>query len=459
MEAQLTQTLIELPASVVFGATAIAFAGLYFGAVLGQALWWRILGPLGYGAVISERQPKPGQIRQEIRLSLISILVFAGYGLVVQGALATGLIELRMSGGIGRACLDIVLIVLWNDLHFYLCHRLLHGRWLMAHVHAQHHASRVPTPYSTYSFHWFEALLLGSVMVTGLALHDFHIAAVILLPVISIATNVVGHGNRELIPCDPESSLLGMARRHVDHHELVHGNFGFLFASLDRFFGTEIRSPGRPPRAPAWSLPKLPMQDHKLAVGSVVLLLTAGSYGLTNHLPLSPTVLELGKIDRLLPVLPWTAWIYASYPLLFVAVFFKERCPDTLSRYMLATLAVNFASNLIFVTFPTAIDRSAFVFPGANAGASAALLAWIQSWDQPVNCLPSLHVCTSFLSALVLWRRDRTWFPPALLWALAIAISTMTTKQHLFIDVVTGVGLACLGYWAMFIAAAPISEP
>ena len=60
----------------------------------------------------------------------------------------------------------------------------------------------------------------------------------------------------------------------------------------------------------------------------------------------------------------------------------------------------------------------------------------------PVNCLPSMHVCMSFVAAaclsLVYGRVGR-----ALVWAwfVAICYSTMATKQHYFVDLIAGFAL------------------
>jgi membrane-associated phospholipid phosphatase len=79
--------------------------------------------------------------------------------------------------------------------------------------------------------------------------------------------------------------------------------------------------------------------------------------------------------------------------------------------------------------------------------------------DTPANCCPSLHVSTAFLTAFIfidssseggVRRERRGYLAIYLVWAFAIAVSTLTTKQHYLVDVVTGFVLALAHYWVFF---------
>ena len=203
------------------------------------------------------------------------------------------------------------------------------------------------------------------------------------------------------------------------------------------------------PSAPSkiWTLPCLLSNASKYWVGLFFLVLNMTLYSLTNQIPdkglafLTPTF-----IDEAIPLIPWTAWIYASYPLLFLLVYASERDNKQLSRYLYAALAVNLISEAIFILWPTAIDRSLFPIPGDQGELSVGLMHFIRKADNAGNCFPSLHVSTSLLSAFALWRHGSKRFVFALVWAVAIALSTMTTKQHFFVDVVSGAILAAAAY-------------
>ena len=190
--------------------------------------------------------------------------------------------------------------------------------------------------------------------------------------------------------------------------------------------------------------PALVDERQKLVGGTAVLLATATLYGLNNHLHLrEPALLPVTWLDRSVPVAPWTVWVYFSYPLQFVAAFFAEPSRRRLNRWLWSVLAVNLVSNVVFLLWPTTIQR-----PEVSAtGLTAAAFARLHAIDTPASCLPSLHVSTAFLASLVFFRRGAARFALFFAWAAAIALSTLTTKQHHAVDVVAGLGLATAAWW------------
>lgn len=195
------------------------------------------------------------------------------------------------------------------------------------------------------------------------------------------------------------------------------------------------------------TLPTLVTPRTKYLAGTVVLLLTAGLYAATNRLQLgTPTPLPLTAVDQAVPLMSWAVWVYAAYPLLFVLTFVFEHDARRLDRWMWATLFVNVASNAVFVVWPTTLDRAAFAPPSDAGPWTTAVLEWFRALDAPTNCFPSLHVSTAYLSSFVAWRRDWRRFALAFAWANAIALSTLSTKQHYLVDVVAGFGLAVVAY-------------
>lgn len=222
----------------VFAAVALGFAAIYL-SFAGSAwlLTRRILPRLGIGEVIDERPTLPGQIGFEIRQALVAVLVFAGYGLATVAAEHAGFVTIRWVETPLTFARDLALFFLWNELHFYVVHRLMHTRVLLRHVHAVHHRSVVPTPFSTFSLHWFEALALSSVMLAWLLLFPLGIGTVLLFPAVSLALNTIGHLNYALIRHARSEDLLAGCRRHTSHHTRS-GNYGFYLPWLDRLFGT-----------------------------------------------------------------------------------------------------------------------------------------------------------------------------------------------------------------------------
>ena len=225
--------------SVVAVGTAY-FAVLYF--ATGGFTWWltrRVLPALHWGRVLDPRSLLPGQLRRELRESAGSILIF-GVGLLLPwGLLRLGWAKLATDASLLQVACEIAALFLWNELHFYANHRLLHTAPLRR-FHGDHHRSHVATPWSTYALHPVEALLLGSVPIIPMLLHDFSFAALFCLPVFSIVLNNLGHSNYELTRRPSARGPLGASRRHHLHHACYHGNYGFLLEVFDRRAGSVL---------------------------------------------------------------------------------------------------------------------------------------------------------------------------------------------------------------------------
>jgi sterol desaturase/sphingolipid hydroxylase (fatty acid hydroxylase superfamily) len=230
-----------LPLGAIFAATTVGFSLLYFG--LGAAthvLVTRVLPARGVGRPISDRPLAAGQIGREMRESLWSIVIFGGFGvLTAAGVRARWWDVVLWRSPLGIAA-EVGFLVLWNDVHFYIIHRILHTRWLFQRFHRAHHRAIRPTSFSTYAMHPVEAFLLGTVMVVVQPFHDFSLPAILIFPFLSMMLNNIGHANYDFSPSVGLWHPLAGARRHEAHHHHVHGNYGFLLPALDRWLATEI---------------------------------------------------------------------------------------------------------------------------------------------------------------------------------------------------------------------------
>ena len=220
--------------------TLISFTLLYFISAVGGNTLARWLSRQNQGEFIHSQQPSTKQIGQEIRRSLVSIFVFALLAIPVQIAYSQQLIHINWAVHWPTLIPEITVLFIWNEFHFYVSHRLLHLPWLFKRVHYQHHRSLVPTSYSTYSFHWFEASLLGTVIYLPLLLYPFQYLALLSLPLFSILLNTLGHWDFDLAPQKPASHWLKFSFRHSQHHQKVRGNYGFFLPHFDQLFHTKV---------------------------------------------------------------------------------------------------------------------------------------------------------------------------------------------------------------------------
>lgn len=232
---------VESPLWLVYAATVFYFVLLYFGfALLGEFLSKHFLPQKGIGISLSKEENEPKQKRKEIRYSLVSIAVFGFFGILPRIFYDLGFVSIKWDINWKVLPLELIAVFLWNDLHFYCCHWLLHRKYFFKKVHYIHHQSYSPTAYSTYSFHWVEALLLSTVMIIPMFIYDFCYLTLLLLPAMSIFINTLGHWNYDLFP-DKKNKIYKFSSHHSLHHTKVRGNYGFFLSVFDELFGTELK--------------------------------------------------------------------------------------------------------------------------------------------------------------------------------------------------------------------------
>lgn len=235
--------ILEFNLWIIFLGTFLFFSLLYFVAsFLGLFFSHFILPLVKLGKPIDLRPLTWKQQWKEITYSLVSIVVFGLLGVLTKLLIDYKIITVIWEVNWLLFPIEIILLFLWNELHFYIIHRLLHTKWLYRKVHVIHHRSIPPTPFSTYSFHYLEALMLGSVMIMAMLMYSFSFLALVLLPIMSILLNVMGHFNYDIFPNKSLEHILSFSRRHSLHHSDVNGNFGFLLPHFDQLLKTHIDS-------------------------------------------------------------------------------------------------------------------------------------------------------------------------------------------------------------------------
>jgi membrane-associated phospholipid phosphatase len=156
-------------------------------------------------------------------------------------------------------------------------------------------------------------------------------------------------------------------------------------------------------------------------------------------------------LDRLIPLAPVWAPVYGSLFLLVILPVFVVHQPDLVRRTVNAYLAIWLLACVIFIVYPTATPRPPQL---AGEGFFAWMLRAIYSADVKYNCFPSLHVAQSYLSALACYRVNRGVGLGAGAWATLVALSTLFTKQHYVLDVISGALLAYAAH-AVFLRGFP----
>ena len=183
---------------------------------------------------IVEKKIHAKQIRYEVVHSLSSIIIFGFSSLPIIYLIRIDFAHL-LPNTIANVLLGIVLLTIWNEVHFFTVHRIMHLPYFMRHVHVVHHRSNIPTVYSVYSFHWFEAFLLSTVPLTIVPFIPFAPVAIFLYPLVSVLFNYAGHCNYRFGNGTGLSWKL-FGTNHNDHHFKAKKNYGFVSDVIDKLY-------------------------------------------------------------------------------------------------------------------------------------------------------------------------------------------------------------------------------
>lgn len=169
--------------------------------------------------------------------------------------------------------------------------------------------------------------------------------------------------------------------------------------------------------------------------GSRLLTADRVHYNLTNGL------------DERIPFVPWTVSIYLGCYLFWIVNYVigcrQERARAF--RFLGADLAAKLVCLLCFLVFPTTNTRP--VVEGVDVWAQA--MRFLYEMDAADNLFPSIHCLTSTFCYLAVRGNERVprWYRlTSLVITAAICVSTLTTRQHVLIDVAGGVALAVGSY-------------
>jgi protein-tyrosine phosphatase len=150
--------------------------------------------------------------------------------------------------------------------------------------------------------------------------------------------------------------------------------------------------------------------------------------------------------ERHVPFLPWTIVPYWSINGFYALSLFICATRHELTTHVKRLVTVQVAAVACFLVFPL---QFTFERPVTN-GLPGALFAALTSFDRPFNQAPSLHIAL----LIILWPLYRRHLPkaarvPLHLWFALVGVSVLTTFQHHFFDVPTGVLLGAATLWAL----------
>ena len=223
--------LFEAHYSVIFLLTFFYFLFLYFVLGFAFAKTCDVLLQRNLLNRIILEQASEKQTKTEMKYSLGAMLMFSLTSVIFIYLVRHQVFTLSPDS-ISNTILGVTLLTLWNEVYFFIIHRLMHIPFMMRRFHHIHHRSVTPSVYSVYSFHWFEAFLLGNVPLTLAPFIPFSALTLFLYPLASILINFAGHCNHRFGNGNG-ISWLTFGTTHNTHHAEGVKKYGFATFLLD----------------------------------------------------------------------------------------------------------------------------------------------------------------------------------------------------------------------------------
>ena len=185
----------------------------------------------------------------------------------------------------------------------------------------------------------------------------------------------------------------------------------------------------------------------KIALSSGLTIGFCVIYVLLQRHPLFPiTEMKITWVDRMIPFLPGSVYLYESLWLLIPVAPWLMESKDDLVSYSKSLVVISLVGFCIFFFYPTSSPR-----PRDLHNINVVYGALIRV-ENELNAFPSLHVALAFLSGASChgifrpgkWPKRLRWI--VWIWVMGVVASTLLTKQHVFIDIVAGGMLGFGGY-------------
>ena len=146
--------------------------------------------------------------------------------------------------------------------------------------------------------------------------------------------------------------------------------------------------------------------------------------------------------EKNIPFISWTIIPYMTSGILFCSVFFFCQDKEQLKVLTKRMLFVTIIAGSCFIIFPLRFSLSK---PILDNSIFSYFFYFLETFDSPFNQSPSLHIAYAFIFWSI-FRNFKKWRMLLMSWLVLLGISTLTTYQHHFIDVITGAMLAQISF-------------
>tara|TARA_R110002074_G_scaffold112241_2_gene240356 strand:- start:105 stop:752 length:648 start_codon:yes stop_codon:yes gene_type:complete len=192
----------------------------------------------------------------------------------------------------------------------------------------------------------------------------------------------------------------------------------------------------------------MPRYD-KVKYISLMLVIYASSYILIQAFITTHEFDLITEFDNAIPFMPQHIWIYHSIlPVIFLTMLSLVQTKTVFFTTFWACAIATVVLNVSYLCFPSFYPRSEFEVETV----SEAVLWLTRKIDGSHNTFPSGHVTFAWIMFLGACRTELATKVEGikslyLLWAIGLALSTLTLKQHYLVDVLSGIVLALTSFY------------
>jgi Delta7-sterol 5-desaturase len=238
-----------------FGFYAIAFFAIilarYF-LVAGCTYWlfcsrWSLvwMRPM-VEPIASHQRPTWRSIQNDIQLSVLAAGVFALAAALILSAYHEGWTRLYSAPhqyGWWYLGASYGAVLILQDAYFYFTHRWFHHPGLFPWLHQGHHRSRYPTPWTSFAFDPWEAIVQSVFLVVIVFVLPLHFITLIAVLSTMTAWAVLNHLGIDCLPAAFPHHWLGQwfigPAHHSRHHLRYNIHYGLYFTFWDYLLGTQ----------------------------------------------------------------------------------------------------------------------------------------------------------------------------------------------------------------------------
>jgi len=192
------------------------------------------------------RSPDLRVMQHDILLSIFSAGVFALAAAFIMSTYGWGMTRIYSHSqqyGLGYLGLSYVAVLVLQDTYFYFTHRLFHHPLLFRWLHQGHHRSRYPTPWTSFAFDPWEAIVQSLFLIGIVFVIPLHFVTLIAVLITMTIWAVLNHMGLDRLPLSFPHHWLGKwfigPAHHSIHHLKYTQHYGLYFTFWDKLLGTQ----------------------------------------------------------------------------------------------------------------------------------------------------------------------------------------------------------------------------